>query len=44
MSETNVLNTAWLAELPNAQHDGTTQQICDFASASEPAHSPWPSS
>ena len=33
MSETNVLNTAWLAELPNAQHDGTTQQICDFASA-----------
>ena len=28
-----MLNTAWLAELPNAQHNGTTQQICDFASA-----------
>ena len=33
MSEPIVLNTAWLAELPNAQHDGTTQQICDYATA-----------
>ena len=27
------LNTAWLALLPNAQHDGTTQQIFEFTSA-----------
>ena len=33
MAETTSMNTAWLAELPNAQHDGTTQQIYDFAAA-----------
>lgn len=33
MAESNQLNTAWLAELTNPQHDGTTQQIYDFASA-----------
>ena len=27
------LNTAWMVELPNAQHDGTTEQIYGFASA-----------
>jgi hypothetical protein len=27
------LNTAWLVELPNPQHDGTTEQIYGFASA-----------
>jgi len=29
----NQLNTAWLAELTNPHHDGTTQQIDDFAQA-----------
>ena len=27
------MNTAWLADLPNPQHDGTTQQIYDSCSA-----------
>jgi hypothetical protein len=27
------LNTAWMVELPNPQHDGTTEQIYGFASA-----------
>ena len=29
------LNTAWLAQLANAHHDGTTQQIDDFVQAFE---------
>ena len=33
MEEQVKLNTAWLVELPNAQHDGTTEQIYGFASA-----------
>ena len=33
MDEQIQMNTAWLVELPNAQHDGTTQQIYDFAAA-----------
>ena len=35
MSAENQLNTAWLAELSNAHHDGTTQQIDDFSQAFE---------
>ena len=30
MAEQKELNTAWLAQLPNPHHDGTTQQIDDF--------------
>ena len=30
MADNNQLNTAWLAELTNPHHDGTTQQIDDF--------------
>ena len=33
MSTDYQLNTAWLAELTNAHHDGTTQQIDDFLQA-----------
>lgn len=33
MDEQLQMNTAWLVELPNAQHDGTTEQIYGFASA-----------
>ena len=33
MSTETQLNTAWLAELSNPHHDGTTQQIDDFAQA-----------
>ena len=33
MATSNQLNTAWLAELANAHHDGTTQQIDDFVQA-----------
>ena len=33
MSETKQLNTSWLVELTNPHHDGTTQQIDDFATA-----------
>ena len=33
MSERTQLNTSWLAELTNPIHDGTTQQIDDFAQA-----------
>ena len=33
MATSNQLNTAWLAELANAHHDGTTQQIDDFVAA-----------
>ena len=29
MADNNQLNTAWLGELTNAHHDGTTQQIDD---------------
>ena len=29
MPTNNQLNTAWLVQLPNAHHDGTTQQIDD---------------
>jgi len=31
MADNNQLNTAWLGDLSNAHHDGTTQQIDDFA-------------
>ena len=30
MADNNQLNTAWLGELTNPHHDGTTQQIDDF--------------
>jgi len=33
MAENNQLNTAWLADLTNPHHDGTTQQIDDFVRA-----------
>ena len=33
MSNDIQLNTAWLAELTNPHHDGTTQQIDDFVQA-----------
>ena len=33
MAELVPMNTAWLAELPNPQHDGTTEQIYDSCSA-----------
>ena len=33
MSEPTQLNTSWLAELTNPNHDGTTQQIDDFVQA-----------
>ena len=33
MAEQKQLNTAWLAQLANAHHDGTTQQIDDFVQA-----------
>ena len=33
MADTIQLNTSWLADLPNAHHDGTTQQIDDFGQA-----------
>ena len=33
MADNNQLNTAWLGELTNAHHDGTTQQIDDFVAA-----------
>ena len=33
MATSNQLNTAWLAELSNPHHDGTTQQIDDFVQA-----------
>ena len=35
MADNNQLNTAWLGELTNAHHDGTTQQIDDFVQAFE---------
>ena len=35
MAEQKELNTAWLAQLANAHHDGTTQQIDDFVQAFE---------
>ena len=35
MPTNNQLNTAWLVQLPNAHHDGTTQQIDDLAQAFE---------
>ena len=35
MADNNQLNTAWLGELPNPHHDGTTQQIDDFVAAFE---------
>ena len=33
MADNNQLNISWLGDLPNAHHDGTTQQIDDFAQA-----------
>ena len=33
MADMIQLNTAWLVLLPNPHHDGTTQQIDDFAQA-----------
>ena len=33
MAENIQMNTAWLAELPNPQHDGTTEQIYSSCSA-----------
>ena len=33
MPTNNQLNTAWLVQLPNAHHDGTTQQIDDHVQA-----------
>lgn len=33
MADNNQLTTAWLAQLTNPHHDGTTQQIDDFVSA-----------
>jgi len=33
MAENIQMNSAWLAELPNPQHDGTTEQIYDSCSA-----------
>ena len=35
MADNNQLNSSWLGELTNAHHDGTTQQIDDFAQAYE---------
>lgn len=35
MAEKNQLNTAWLVQLSNANHDGTTQQIYDYVAAYE---------
>ena len=35
MATNNQLNTAWLAQLPNPHHDGTTQQIDDHVQAFE---------
>ena len=35
MATNNQLNTAWLAQLPNPHHDGTTQQIDDFVAEFE---------
>ncbi|MBQ3301447.1 MAG: hypothetical protein IJH04_04810 [Eggerthellaceae bacterium] len=35
MADNNQLNTAWLSNLTNAHHDGTTQQIDDFVQSFE---------
>ena len=33
MADNNQLNFGWLGDLSNPHHDGTTQQIDDFAQA-----------